>query len=134
MTRYVTDTHALIWHLQASRKLSRKARALLRQADAGQVTIIVPSIVLVELVYLAEKGRIAPKLVNQVFALLTPLTQNYVVAPLETQTVQILRSISRSQIPEMPDRIIAATAKQLGLPLITHDATIRAASGLATIW
>lgn len=134
MARYVTDTHALIWHLQANRKLSRKAHTIFHQADAGQVIIIVPSIVLVELVYLAEKGHIDPRLVDQVFALLTPLTQNYVVAPLETQTVQILRSIARSQIPEMPDRIIAATAKQLSLPLITRDATIRAVSGLTTVW
>lgn len=134
MARYVTDTHALIWHLQASRKLSRKARALFQQADAGQVTIIIPSVVLVELVYLAEKGRIAPKLVDQVFTLLTPSTQNYVAAPLDAQTAQTLRSIARSQVPEMPDLIIAATAKQLGLALITRDAAIQAASGLTAVW
>lgn len=134
MPAYVTDTHALIWHLQASRKLSSRARTLFHQADAGRATIIVPSIVLVELVYLAERGRIDPKLVEQVFAVLTPSVQNYAVAPLETQTAQILRGIAPSQVPEMPDRIIAAAAKQLGLPLITHDVRIRAASGLATVW
>jgi predicted nucleic acid-binding protein len=134
MPRYVTDTHALIWHLQSSSRLSRNARTIFQQADAGQVTIIIPSIVLVELVYLAEKEHIAPKLVNQVFALLAPPTQNYVIAHLETQTVQVLRSIARSQVPEMPDRIIAATAKQLNLPLITRDATLRAVSGLTVVW
>jgi len=134
MARYVTDTHALIWHLQASRKLSRKARTLFHQADAGQLTIIIPSIVLIELIYLAEKGRIDSILVDQVFALLTPSTQNYVVIPLGTQIAQTLRSIARSQVPEMPDRIIAATAKQLGLSLISRDVAIRAAGGLIVVW
>jgi len=134
MTRYVTDTHALIWHLQSSRKLSGKARAIFRKADVGKAQIIIPSIVLVELVYLAEKGRIDTGLVDQVFALLTPVVQNYVVAPLEAQTVQALRTIRRTQIPEMPDRIIAATAKQLGLSLISRDPKIRAASGLTVVW
>lgn len=134
MARYVTDTHALIWHLQTSHKLSRKAHNIFRQADAGRVTIMIPSIVLVELVYLAEKRHIDSALVDQVFALLASVAQNYLVVPLETQTVQTLRAISRAQVPEMPDRIIAATAKQLSLPLITRDPAIRAVSGLTAVW
>ncbi len=35
--------------------------------------------------------------------------------------------------PDMPDRIIGATALHLGLPLITRDGKIRA-SDLRTIW
>jgi PIN domain nuclease of toxin-antitoxin system len=134
MARYVTDTHALIWHLQASRKLSKRAREIFEQTDAGRVTVIIPSIVLVELVYLAEKDRIKQALVDHVFALLATGAENYAVTPLEADTVQNLRGIARSQVPEMPDRIVAATAKQLDLPLITRDPAIRAAKGLTTIW
>ena len=133
MAHYVTDTHALIWHLQNSRKLSRKAGALFREADAGRAVIVVPSIVLVELVYLAEKRRVDPAMTDQVFVLLRSGAQNYIVAPLEAETVQMLRGIDRSQVPEMPDRIITATAKQLGLPLITRDPEI-AAGAVRVIW
>ena len=39
----------------------------------------------------------------------------------------------RDVVPDMPDRIIAATAVHLGLPLITRDERIRSA-GIKTIW
>jgi len=55
---YVLDTHALIWHLQASDSLSPTARSILDTIDAGEATGIVPSITLVEMVYLVEKKRI----------------------------------------------------------------------------
>ena len=40
---------------------------------------------------------------------------------------------NRAQVPDMPDRIIAATALSLGLPLVTRDGRIRD-SGIRTIW
>jgi predicted nucleic acid-binding protein len=37
-------------------------------------------------------------------------------------------------IPERPDRLIAATARWLELPLITRDGEIGAAAGVEVIW
>jgi len=36
-------------------------------------------------------------------------------------------------VRDMPDRMIAATAARLGLPLVTRDRQIQSA-GIATIW
>ena len=44
-----------------------------------------------------------------------------------------LRQIPRAAVPDMPDRIIAATALALELPLVTRDGKIRA-SNVETIW
>jgi predicted nucleic acid-binding protein len=55
------------------------------------------------------------------------------IAPLNLAVVDALASVPRSAVPDMPDRIIAATAVSLGLPLITRDARIRSLS-IATIW
>ena len=44
-----------------------------------------------------------------------------------------LANIPRDRVPDMPDRIIAATALYLGVPLVTRDAMIRAAP-ITTIW
>jgi predicted nucleic acid-binding protein len=44
-----------------------------------------------------------------------------------------LRRVRREDVPDMPDRIIAATALALDLPLVTRDGKIRAA-GIRTIW
>jgi len=45
-----------------------------------------------------------------------------------------MRDIPRSAIPDMPDRIIAATARQLGRPLITRDTDIHNARVVSVIW
>jgi PIN domain nuclease of toxin-antitoxin system len=134
MTRYVTDTHAFVWHLQSSPQLSEPAATVFRAADAGKNEILVPSIVLVELVYLAERGRIQSMLVNQAFDVLADGSINYRVVPLDTKTVRALQSIDPAKIPEMPDRIIAATAKQLNVSLITRDHQIAKSGFVVTVW
>lgn len=53
--------------------------------------------------------------------------------PVDSSIAQALRHVSRDQIPDMPDRIIAATALHLGLPLISRDGKIRL-SEVETIW
>jgi predicted nucleic acid-binding protein len=44
-----------------------------------------------------------------------------------------LERIPRDAVPDLPDRVISATALALGLPLVTRDARIREA-GIETIW
>jgi predicted nucleic acid-binding protein len=41
--------------------------------------------------------------------------------------------VSREVVPDLPDRVIAATAVQLGLPVVTRDPHVQAA-GIETIW
>jgi len=42
MSRYVTDTHALYWHLANDPMLSPAARQVFHETDAGQHQILVP--------------------------------------------------------------------------------------------
>ena len=44
-----------------------------------------------------------------------------------------MQQVSREDIPDMPDRIVAATAVYLGVPVISRDGKIRA-SNVQTIW
>jgi len=134
MSRYVTDTHSLYWHLTNDPRLSAVARQVFQEADVALHQILVPSIVLIEMVYLVEKGRLDAALVEQVFALLDTVTSSYAVTPLDQGTARALRDIPRSAVPDMPDRIIVATAHQLGLPLITRDAKIHSAGVVPVIW
>ena len=50
-----------------------------------------------------------------------------------TATLSLV-SIDRAIVPVMPDRIIAATAQSLALPLVTRDCRIQNLSTLVTIW
>lgn len=133
MARYLSDTHALVWHLTSDPSLSPSAAAAFSGADKGEDEIVIPSIVLVEIVYLAEKVRIPPSLVARLMDLLAK-PGPYVVAPLDLAVVRELAAIDRGQVPDMPDRIICATARRLGIPLLTRDRRISAATGIKAIW
>ena len=58
MPDYVTDTHGLIWYLEDSPRLGAQARKCFDACDRGKCNIHVPTICLVEIIYLQEKGRI----------------------------------------------------------------------------
>ncbi len=134
MSDYVTDTHALLWHLSRDRALSATAADLFRRADEGGVGIVIPSIVLVEVVYLCEREHVPSDRVDRVLALTGAPGSRYRVAPLDEAVVQALRRIPRQRVPEMPDRIIGATALCLGLPLITRDSELASSGLLTCVW
>ena len=54
-------------------------------------------------------------------------------APVTVDVVRAMRQIPRDAVPDMPDRIIAATAVYLSVPLISRDGRIRA-SNVQTVW
>jgi PIN domain nuclease of toxin-antitoxin system len=99
VSRYVTDSHSLYWHLTNDPKLSAVARQVFQEADAALHQILVPGIVLIEMVYLVEKGRLDVTSVAQVFALLDTIASSYAVAPRDQGTAIALRDIPRSAFP-----------------------------------
>lgn len=134
MSRYVTDTHPLFWFLTENEKLSSHASQIFREADVGLHQILIPGIVLVEMVYLVEKGLLIENLLEKLFAAITIPQGSYAVAELNSGTVKALKSILRNKVPDMPDRIITATTYQLGLPLITKDEKIQRAEIVQFVW
>ena len=65
---------------------------------------------------------------------LTSSPDNYTIAPLDTGVALALRHVDRNTIPDIPDRIIAATALHLNLPLLSRDGRIQSATNITTIW
>ena len=53
--------------------------------------------------------------------------------PFDRNIALTLRQVDRSQIPDLPDRIIAATALNLNVPVISRDRRIQLSS-IDTIW
>lgn len=134
MSAYVTDTHGLIWHLTADGQLSSVCRTIFEAADRGEAKVWIPGIVLVETVYLAERARFPLTLVTRMLDLIDPPSAGYEVAPLDAGVVRALATIDRSVVPDMPDRVIAATALTRGVPLLTRDRRIRFALGTRAVW
>lgn len=122
MNQFVTDTHPLIWHLVSDHRLSKYAGKVFNDADAGLVQVLIPGIVLVEMVYLVEKGVLPQSRLEQVLTLLDTPGGSYAIAPLDQDVVRsMLAKVSWSAVPELADRIIAATAVATNLPLLSKD-------------
>lgn len=134
MSAVVSDTHALIWFSARSSHLSATARAAMETAEINGQPIHVPAVVVVEMRYLVEKGVITEAdYVRILLALRDPATA-FTVKGLDRDLADAVAQIPRSTVPDMPDRIIAATALGLGLPLVTRDHKIRALTNITTIW
>ena len=129
----MTDTHALIWYLQDDARLSPLASQYFDGCEHDGGCICVPSICVVEIVYLSEKGGIPANTLDQLLKDLSAPDTILQVVELGLPIVLEMRNISRAAVPDMPDRIIAATALYLKLPLISRDREIQL-SGLTTIW
>lgn len=89
---------------------------------------------MVETVYLAERQRIDPKALDQLFALSEASPANYQVVPLNLEVIQALRATDRTLVPELPDRIIVATALLRGVQLVTRASEIATAGIVAVLW
>ena len=134
MDETVTDTNALIWHLTASPRLTPAARARFERADRGESRIYIPIICLVELIYLSERGRIPTAMLANALALIKTPGASYALADLNAIVLQNLPNVPRDAVPDMPDRIITATAFAFGLPLMTSDGAIQKSGVVPIVW
>ena len=133
MNAVVVDTHAAVWYLLNARSLSPDARKAMDEAAQAGEPVYVSGISLVEVVYLVEKGRLPAVVLDRLTSALSGSDSGFVIAPVDQPVALAVRQISREIVPDMPDRIIAATALHLGLPLVTRDSAIGKA-GIKTIW
>lgn len=132
MSSVVVDTHVAVWLRTETGKLSAAAANALRLADASG-DIFVSIISLIELRYLVEKGKITPDALRAIEDASDDPATAFRLMPVDRAVSDAMAKIARSDIPDMPDRIIAATALHLGVPLVTRDGKI-GASGITTIW
>jgi PIN domain nuclease of toxin-antitoxin system len=132
MSEVVADTHALIWFLFDPPSLSAAATAAMNAAAA--TTIYLSAISLVELAYLIDKGRFTDATLDLLIQVVDDPGSGVVLAPIDPPVARAIRSVPRRLVPDMPDRIITATARYLGLPLVTADQQIQSSSAITTIW
>ena len=125
MSALVVDTHSIVWYLSADPKLSNSATAALDEATMAGSPVHIPSICLVELTYLVEKGRLPAIARERLVRALDDKQVSFRLAPLDRSVADALEFVNRDEIPDLPDRIIAATALALRVPLVTQDHRIR---------
>jgi PIN domain nuclease of toxin-antitoxin system len=129
----VADTHAGLWYLFGDSQLSRSAKLAIEAAANARQKIAISVITLAEIVYLVEKGRIRASAYDDLQEALHNPNHVLQEAPLTGEITDAMRLVPRADIPDMPDRIVAATAVYFGVPVISRDGRIRA-SNIQTIW
>ena len=127
---YVPDSHTLVWYLTADKRLGKHAKAALASVDAGANTAVISVMVLAEIMYLEEKGRIQIKL-NELIKDLQA-NENYSIAPLTLDIVLAAKQIT--EVSELFDRMIAATAAANNAVLLTKDSVFRDLKTVKTTW
>ena len=121
----VLDTHALIWLLEGNDRLGEMSRGLVRAAAASN-TLCVSAITPWEIAMLVTKGRLS---FNREVGQWLKVALEMPGIGLVPLSVDI--SVASTQLPgdfhaDPADRIIVATARQLGAPLVTEDKLILA--------
>jgi len=126
---YVTDTHSLVWYFTDDQRLSKKAlKSFEGTIKEGQ--IIIPTVVLAEILFIAKKGRITLGFKATVAKIEAPA--NFEIAPLDLEVLKIAESIDA--LLEMHDKLIVATAIRYDACLITRDEQITKSKAVKTIW
>ncbi len=110
--------------------LGKNALEIFNKADEGDATIIVPTIVLAEIIYLCEKKKVSINIKDALDKIKD--SSNYIPYNLNLQILEKLSDIPN--IHDMHDRIIIATAVMTNSILITKDGEIIKSGMVRTIW
>lgn len=81
---------------------------------------------MVEIQYLVEKGRLSAGDQRIVLSAVDDVQNPVRLVPVDRAVVDGLRQVNRDEVPDMPDRVIAAAAVAFGVPLLSRDGKIRA--------
>jgi PIN domain nuclease of toxin-antitoxin system len=127
MKTYVIDTHALAWYLDNDPRLGSQAEAILDNAD---IRLIIPSIILAEIKYLAHKGRLTQ-------------TLDEVLRVINSDPRCIIYPIDLSVVNKAPlgldihDSLIIGTAlvqREIVSGILTRDEAIASSGLVPTLW
>jgi PIN domain nuclease of toxin-antitoxin system len=133
MIAAIADTHAAIWYLFSDPRLGRAASAFIDATVAAGNHIGVSSISLAEMVYLVEKARIPANALNDLHNAIADPKAVLKHVPLDEDVAMKMTEVPRQDVPDLPDRVIAATALLRGVPVLSRDGRIRSSS-VRTIW
>ena len=124
----------LIWYLDADRRLSRQAKAILDHRDNR---FLLPAIVLSEALFILKRKPDLYSLTEE--SLLQQVRADRRMVFLELDEAIIAKTLDCKTIPEMHDRQIVATAllaEEAGfdVAILTRDANITGSGLVPRVW
>jgi PIN domain nuclease of toxin-antitoxin system len=126
----VLDTHAWIWWVTESPKVSRKARRAINEADG----LGVHPISCWEVAMLVAKGRLALSLDVAEWVIQALHRPKMRLLPFPAEQAVLATRLPGDLHADPADRFIVAACLAGGLPLVTKDEAIRAWGHVETVW
>jgi PIN domain nuclease of toxin-antitoxin system len=133
MIAAIADTHTTIWYLFSDSRSGKAASDFIDSAIAKGDHIGVSAISIAEMIYLVEKGRIPANAVRDLHNATANSKAVLHYVPLDEQIAMKMAEIPRQDLPDLPDRVVAATALFYKVPVLSRDGRIRS-SEIRTIW
>lgn len=127
---YVTDTHPWLWFLSSDERLSEEAERIFDSAEKGNTTVIVPSIVVAESIYIAEKKGYSLQMKNIIEDL--EISSNYTIGPMNYSILKGITDDDRDF--SIHDNIIVHTAEKQNHRIISRDDKIQKKAEVEVIW
>ena len=129
----VLDTHVLLWWLTDPAQLSGAATRALAAVSVG-APAVVSAVSVLEIATAARRGRLAFNLPVEQW-----LAQAYTLSdirfePVSAAIAQTAGAFGDELHGDPADRVIAATALALSVPLVSADCKLRSAPGLRVVW
>jgi len=127
--RYLLDTVAIVRHFTGKGKIGGTASHILDSIENNEDEFVISVVSLMEVMYLAEKNRIDISLSETLN--LIESSSKYTIANLNPD---ILRVAENTVFYELHDRLILATAKWLGIKIISSDGRFDGVEGIDVVW
>ncbi len=132
-SKYVVETHAIVWFNAGDPRLGPNAKRILSNPDSE---LILPITALAEVCWIIERGKTNIRSVTD-FLLTIDLDPRVTVTPLDRTILD--KTLALTDINEIHDRQIAATALVLidrgeNVALITRDENIRETNLVPVVW
>jgi PIN domain nuclease of toxin-antitoxin system len=131
--RVLADSHAIVWHLQGSARLSALAASALTEAEATD-GVVVSIATLIDLWYVTQTTKKVTATDLAVLRDLLVFSPAFVLQPINVAVVDATTSIPRDLLTDPWDRFIVGTARALAVSLVTRDRAIRDSGLVPTIW
>ena len=130
----VLDTHTLLWWASGEqRQLSAAAtQAIERELQGGEIAV--SSISAWELAMLVARSRVALTMDTEVWLAWVNQIEGLSFVPIDNEIAVKSVELPADFHGDPADRIIVATARRLGAPIVTADDKIHVYPHVRTIW
>lgn len=125
------DTQVVVWSALKPDRLSKAAESAIRQARKSD-GVCIASITLWELAHLFVRGKI--RAAGSIEASVRKFSEGYIIKELTIEIAALAAQFPENYPGDPVDRVVGATARSEGIPLVTADQRIQESPLITTIW